>query len=155
MKKIVTFLLLILFVLGATSCSSKTTTVSLSDDRDEIKTVAIIELSKDYYEGDVTKLFDENKPISIIDDEQKDAFLQELLSLEFKKSFSLLPIPMDGGVDFSGYVVAIAYIDGGYDLIAEHGQFSADVDDNKTKYGYSHDDYCGELAWAYFINKYL
>lgn len=61
-----------------------------------------------------------------------------------------------GGCDYDGYIIAIVYSDGGYDIIAEGGSYSYAVgSDGQGQHKYDHSDYCGKTPWSEFIGKYI
>ena len=92
----------------------------------------------------------------ILEPEQHSNFLDALCTLDFEKEVVFFPIPMDGGYDYDGYIIAIIYSDGGYDIIAERGLYSYAVGrDGQGQYKYDHSDYCGETPWAEFFKEYI
>jgi hypothetical protein len=82
--------------------------------------------------------------------------LDSLGSLTFEKEVVFFPIPMDGGCDYDGYIIAVIYSDGGYDIIAARGLYSYAVSsDGKGRHKYDYSNYCGETPWAEFIEDYI
>lgn len=155
MKKAFIFIMSMLLFFTLTSCATIRKNVELSQDSAQIQSLEIYDVSHKYYEGDVTALRKENTPIHIIDAESQSEFLDDLRTLEFEEVVFFF-IPMDGGCDYSGYVIAVVYSNGGYDIIAEEGLFSYAVgEDGEGRYRYDHSDYCGEQSWAEFIEGYI
>jgi hypothetical protein len=63
---------------------------------------------------------------------------------------------MDGGCYYGGYIIAVNYSDGGYDIIAARGLYSYAVSsDGKGRHKYDYSNYCGETPWAEFIEDYI
>lgn len=142
-----------LLLLG--SCVRVETGAELSGDRQDIKSVDIYDIANRYYEGDVSGLREENAPVFTVPVDTRDEFLDDLAELKFDKEVCLLPVPMDGGYDYSGYVIIISYADDSYDLIASGGQFSySPGQDGRETYRYGYADYCGQEPWDDFIEKY-
>ncbi|MBR6781948.1 MAG: hypothetical protein IKM33_01965 [Clostridia bacterium] len=128
--------------------------IKLSKDESVIQSIDIYCVEDAYYEGDVSGLRSEISPVCTLTAEQQDDFVKELLSLKFETEIYLLPMPMDGGYDYEGYVVSVVYDDGSYDLIAEEGQYSyLNVGNGSHKYDYA--DYCGTKDWSAWIETHI
>lgn len=128
--------------------------IKLSKDESVIQSIDIYYVEDAYYEGDVSGLRSEISPVCTLTAEQQDDFVKELLSLKFETEIYLLPMPMDGGYDYEGYVVSVVYDDGSYDLIAEEGQYSyLNVGNGSHKYDYA--DYCGTKDWSAWIETHI
>jgi len=156
MKKITIICLVLILLFSFTSCTTVNKSIELSGDQKSIQSIDIYDVSEQYYEGDITVLRSENTPIYTVNPEQYADFLDELLLLDFEEEAVFFPIPMDGGCDYFGYVISIVYTDGGYDIVAEEGQFSYSLGvDGKGRYKYEHADYCGDVSWVDFVEKYI
>lgn len=128
--------------------------IKLSKDESVIQSIDIYCVEDAYYEGNVSGLRSEISPVCTLTAEQQDDFVKELLSLKFETEIYLLPMPMDGGYDYEGYVVSVVYDDGSYDLIAEEGQYSyLNVGNGSHKYDYA--DYCGTKDWSAWIETHI
>ena len=156
MKKTIALLVSLLLIFCLSSCAIVKKDVVLSQDRNNVQSIEIYNTESAYYEGDIHTFLEENEPIVILEPEQHSNFLDTLCTLDFEKEVVFLPIPMDGGYDYEGYIIAIVYSDGGYDIIAEHGLYSYAVgSDGQGRHKYDHSDYCGETPWAEFIEEYI
>ncbi|MBP3479508.1 MAG: hypothetical protein J6K03_08540 [Oscillospiraceae bacterium] len=155
MKMTINILLLLLLGLILTSCTTIKTDYVLSMDESQIQAIDIYnidDVSKSYSERNIHCLRSECTPTYTLTSEQYTSFLDKLTSMEFEEEIVLIPIPMDGGCDYMGYIVSIVYIDGSYDIIAEEGQFSYS---SVNGYKYSHADYSGTVSWSDFIREYI
>ena len=151
------FSLIAVFILLITLCSCTTVEkgVILSQNRSCVRSVEIYYQEYAYGEGNIHRLREEIRPIVILNPDAHSTFLDRLESLEFEEERSLLPIPTDGGYDYSGYIVAIVYSDGGYDLFAQKGSYSFAIgEDGQEKHKYGHADYCGEIPWSELVTDY-
>ena len=156
MKKIFALLLGFAMIVCLSSCATVKTEVELSQDPANIVSIEIHHPDHAYYEGDIHALRKNNQPVSVLNVEQHTPFLNRLCLLEFEKDVAFFPIPMDGGCDYEGYVVAVVYTDGGYDIVAEKGLYSYAVgEDGQGKHKYDHSDYCGEQPWNEFVEEYI
>jgi hypothetical protein len=129
--------------------------LELSKKQSEIQSINIYNTEEYYSERNIHYFLDENTPSYTLDPTQHKDFLKELFALDFEKDIVLIPIPMDGGCDYSGYIISVVYLDGSYDIIAEKGWFSYVVNERDGLYGYEHADYCGDVAWTEFIESYI
>jgi hypothetical protein len=130
--------------------------VELSQDRTHVQSIEIYHPERAYYEGDIHTFLEENEPIAILGSEHHKSFLDTLCSLKFEKEIVFFPISMDGGCDYDGYIVAVVYSDGGYDMIAEGGSYSYALGrDGQERHKYDHSDYCGDVAWNDFVEQYI
>jgi len=155
-KKIISLIFSLVLVVGLISCATVKTGVELSQERTNVASIEIYHLHRAYYEGDIHALRKTNEPISVLNAEQYSPFLNRLCLLEFEKDVAFFPIPMDGGCDYEGYVIAIVYADGGYDIVAQKGSYSYAVgEDEQGKHKYDHSDYCGEQSWNEFVEEYI
>lgn len=156
MKKIVTLFLALLLIVSLSACAIVKTNVELTQDRANIVSIEIYCTDRAYYEGDIHEFRKTNEPISVLNAEQYAPFLNRLCSLEFEKDVVFFPIPMDGGCDYVGYIVAVVYADGGYDIVAANGLYSYAVGENgEGRHQYDHSDYCGEQAWRQFVEEFI
>jgi len=156
MKKAIALLMSFLLIFCLSSCANIKKELDLSQDRTNVQTIEIYNPEKAYYEGDIHTFLAENEPIFILDPAQHSSFLDALCSLEFEREVVFFPIPMDGGYDYDGYIIAVVYADGGYDVIAACGMYSYAIgDDGEGRHKYDHSDYCGETPWAEFIKGYI
>lgn len=156
MKKTVVLFLGLLLIVSLSACSIVKTNVELTQDRANVVSIEIYRPDRAYDEGDVHELRKTNEPISVLNAEQYVPFLNRLCSLEFEKDVVFFPIPMDGGCDYVGYIVAVVYADGGYDIVAANGLYSYAVgEDGQGRHKYDHSDYCGEQSWNEFVEEYI
>ena len=156
MKKIIALFISLLLIVCFSSCSNIKKDLKFSQDRANIQSIEIFNPDKSYYEGDIHTFLEENEPIVILEPEQHSNFLDTLCTLDFEKEVVFFPIPMDGGCDYVGYILAVVYSDGGYDIIAEGGLYSYAVgSDGQGRHKYDHSDYCGETPWAEFVEEYI
>ena len=157
MKKIFAlFVVSLLLIVCFSSCANIKKDLEFSQDRANAQSIEIFNPEKSYYEGDIHAFLEENEPIVILEPEQHSNFLDALCTLDFEKEVVFFPIPMDGGCDYDGYIIAVVYSDGGYDIIAEGGLYSYAVgSDGQGRHKYDHSDYCGETSWTEFIKEYI
>jgi hypothetical protein len=156
MKKTIALLISFLLLFCLSSCATVKKDVEFSQDRANVSSIEIYNPEKTYREGDIHTFLEENEPIVILEPEQHSSFLDSLGSLTFEKEVVFFPIPMDGGCDYDGYIIAVIYSDGGYDIIAARGLYSYAVSsDGKGRHKYDYSNYCGETPWAEFIEDYI
>ena len=156
MKKITMLLISLLLIFCLSSCANIKKDLEFSQDRANVQSVEIFNPEKSYYEGDIHAFLEENEPIVILEPEQHSSFLDSLGSLTFEKEVVFFPIPMGGGCDYGGYIIAVNYSDGGYDIIAARGLYSYAVSsDGEGRHKYDYSNYCGETPWAEFIEDYI
>jgi len=156
MKKIFALFVSLLLIVCFSSCANIKKDLEFSQDRANVQSIEIFNPEKSYYEGDIHAFLEENEPIVILEPEQHSNFLDALCTLDFEKEVVFFPIPMDGGCDYDGYIIAVVYSDGGYDIIAEGGLYSYAVgSDGQGLHKYDHSDYCGETSWTEFIKEYI
>ncbi|MBQ9779328.1 MAG: hypothetical protein IJW00_00105 [Clostridia bacterium] len=130
--------------------------MEFSQDRANVQSIEIYNPERAYYEGDIHTFLEENEPLAVLNSEHHTSFLDALGTLDFEKEVVFFPIPMDGGYDYDGYIVAVVYADGGYDLIAEGGLYSYAIGSNgQGRHKYDHSDYCGKTPWTEFIKDYI
>lgn len=156
-KILVMIALLLLLLLSLSSCGTIDKKIKLSSHVSEIQTIEIYHIESNYSEGDVSALREENTSYCSVAPTDYDAFLNELTSLPFSEEIPFFPMTaVDGGYDYSGYIISIVYADNSYDLIAEKGQFFYSIGDNGDgKYSYDTSNYHGEVAWTDFVEKYV
>lgn len=155
MKKTIALLISLLLIFCLSSCANIKKDLELSQDRDDVQSIEIYKSERAYYEGDISGFLKTNEPIAVLESELFSSFLDVLCNLEFEEEKVFFPIPMDGGCDYEGYIIAVVYSDGGYDIIAEGGLYSYAVgSDGQGRHKYDHSDYCGETLWIEFIEKY-
>ena len=156
MKKATILLVCLLLLFGLSSCVTVKKNVELSQSRANVRSIEIYNSEKKYSEGEINTFLEENEPVAVLKSEHFTSFLDALGNLEFKEEKVLFPIPMDGGYDYEGYIIAIVYLDGGYDIIAEGGLYSYAVGSNgKGLHKYDYSNYCGDVAWTDFIEEYI
>lgn len=157
MKKIIVLFLCCFLGLSLISCTTKESYPTPSQDVSSIKCIEIYSLEEAYYtEATVLNLRKENIPVRTIDDEKDISdFVSYISTLKFQKVIVHFPIPMDGGYDYYGYVIAIVY-DNGYDIIAGGGLFSYFVNsDGKEHFKYDYSDYCGDENWSEMFENFV
>lgn len=156
MKRGIILFISLALVFCLASCADVKKELELSQDRANVRSIEIYKPERAYYEGDISGFLKNNEPLTVLESEHHTSFLDELCALDFEKEVVFLPIPMDGGCDYDGYVIAIVYSDGGYDIIAEGGSYSYAVgSDGQGQHKYDHSDYCGKTPWSEFIGKYI
>ena len=155
MKKqiIVGFIALVLLCACSGIVESK---VELSQSIENVQSIQIFYTERVYDEGDITEFLEENEPYAILESKNYNDFLDELCELDYQKEVLHLLVPQDGGCDYGGYIIAVLYSNGGYDIIAEKGLFSYSLSKKgKGRYRYDYSDYCGETPWTDFIEKHI
>ena len=156
MKKTITLFMSFLLLFCLSSCATVRKDVELSQDRTNVQSIEIYNPERAYYEGDIHSFLEENEPIAVLDSEHHTAFLDVLCTLDFEKEVVFSLVPMDGGYDYGGYMIAITYSDGGYDIIAEGGSYYYSVGrDGQGWHKYDDSDYCGETPWTEFVEGYI
>jgi len=156
MKKATVLLMGLLLIFCLPSCAYIKKDLQLSQDRANVKSIEIFNPEYAYYEGNIHSFLEENEAAAVLNSESFTSFLDALCALTFEEEAVFFPIVMDGGYDYDGYVVAIQYSDGGYDIIAEGGLYSFALGrDGKERHKYDHSDYCGEIPWTEFIEEYI
>lgn len=156
MKKLSAIIILLLTLIFITSCITVNGTFKLSQSELNITSIEIYKTEEMYDLGNIHFLRDENTPICIIPLQMQEKFINEIESLMYKKEVLLFPIPMDGGFETIGYVIAIVYKDGSYDIVAYNGYFSYTLKANgDERYKYDYSDYCGDEPWDSIIEKYI
>lgn len=156
MKKIVALCLALLLIVCLSACATVKTNKELTQNRANVVSIEIYRSDYAYYEGDIHELRKNNEPISVLNAEQHTPFLNRICQLEFERDVVFFPIPMDGGCDYVGYIIAVVYADGGYDIIAANGSYSYAVgEDGQGRHQYDHADYCGEQSWDEFVEEFI
>ena len=156
LKKVIILLINLLLLVCLSSCANVEKEVELSQDRTNVESIEIYNSERAYYEGDIHGFLEENEPIGVLKSEKISDFLDTLCALKFEEENVFFPIPVDGGYDYNGYMIAIEYSDGGYDIFAEGGLYSYAVDNNgQGRHKYDHSDYCGEVAWNDFVKEFI
>ena len=156
MKKQIIVGFIALILLCACSCSIVESKVELSQSAENVQSIQVFYSERVYDVGNIADFLEENEPFAIFESEKYNDLLNELRELEYQKWVLHLLVPQDGGYDYGGYIIAVLYSDGGYDIIAEEGLFSYYLNkkgEGRCRYDYS--DYCGELPWNDFIKKYI
>ena len=82
--------------------------MEFSQDRANVQSIEIYKPERAYYEGDISGFLKTNEPLAVLDSEHYTNFLDTLCTLDFEKEVVFLPIPMDGGYDYEGYIIAIS-----------------------------------------------
>lgn len=156
MKKGIILFISLALVFCFASCADIKKELELSQDRANVRSIEIYKPERAYYEGDISGFLKSNEPVTVLASEHHAGFLDALCALDFEKETVFLPIPMDGGCDYDGYIIAIVYSDGGYDIIAEGGSYSYAIgSDGQGRHKYDHSDYCGKAPWSEFIGEYI
>ena len=146
----------LLLIFCFSSCANVEKEVDLSQDRANIVSIEIYNSERAYYEGDIHDFLQENEPVAILKSENHTSFLDALCTIKFEEEIVFFPIPMDGGCDYVGYIVAIVYSDGGYDIFAEGGLYSYALgSDGQGQHKYDHSDYCGDVSWNDFVKEFI
>ena len=156
MKKAFLLFVCIVLMFSLSSCATIEKDFELSQECENIQSIEIYNSERFYYERDIHWFRGENTPIALLSEEEYSAFLDSIAKIKFEKEIVFFPIPMDGGCDYQGYIVIIAYADGGYDVISEGGQYSYAIGkDGQGRHTYDYANYCGNEPWADFIEKYI
>ena len=157
MKKLFSCITIVIFsVVFLSSCITVRNKFELSKSREQIVSIDIYNIEGVYTERNVDYLLEENTPIYTIPQVKIEEFLNTLCSFEYKKEVVLFPIPMDGGCDLMGYVIAIIYDDGAYDLVSYSGIFRYSIGKKgQGQYRYDYSDYSGQIDWNEFIVSYV
>ena len=156
MKKTIALLMSFLLLFCLYSCANITKDLELSQDRANVKSIEIYQSERAYDEGDISGFLKTNEPVAVLETENFSSFLDAFCELEFEEEKVFFPIPMDGGCDYEGYIIAVVYTDDCYDIIAEGGSYSYAVGgDGQGLHKYDHSNYCGETPWAEFIEEYI
>ena len=156
MKKQIIVGFVVLVLLCACSCTLVDSKVELSQSAENVQSIQIFYSERVYDIGNIADFLDENEPFAILESEKYNDILNELRELDYQKWVLHLLVPQDGGYDYGGYIIAVLYSDGGYDIIAEEGLYSYYLNkkgEGRCRYDYS--DYCRELPWNDFIKKYI
>lgn len=153
--KILAFILITCICGCLFSCVKVSNRFSPLRDKSGAVCVEIFKVEKNYNERDVDDLRAENTPVCFLENERCREAVELLCELEYTKDILLIPIPADGGCDFNGYVVAIVYEDGAYDLLAEEGLFSYWEKDGNGRYSYDYSDYSGERGFSELIEELI
>lgn len=156
MKKVYLLVISILLMLSFCACTMVQENFKFSQQHDNVKVIEIYNSEKLYDEGNISSFKKENEPIAILETDALSDCLNSIEQLKFEEEKVFFPIPMDGGYQYQGYILIIVYTNGGYDLIASNGQYSYAIGkDGQGKHTYKHADYCGELEWDEFVEKFL
>ena len=156
MKKVIILLISLLLLVCLSSCANIKKEVELSQDRTNVVSIEIYNSERAYNEGDIHGFFEENEPIWVLKSEKNSDFLDALCALEYEEEKVFFPIPMDGGCDYQGYIIAIVYSNGGYDIFAEDGLYSYAIgSDGQGQHKYDHSDYCGDVKWNDFVKGFI
>ena len=154
MKKAFFSFVCMVLMLNLCACATVRKDFELSQERESVKDIEIYKSEQLYDEGDIHLFRSENKPIAIVEEAISDC-LNSIEQLTFEKEKVFFPIPMDGGYHYQGYMMIIVYEDGGYDIISDGGLYSYAIDkDGQGKHKYDYANYCGELVWKDFVEKY-
>lgn len=156
MKKIISVLVVSILTISLSSCATIKKSLKLSQEKSHIQSIEIYNTDHSYDEGSIHVFREKNKPIVVLKKTEISAFLDVLRALKFEKEVVFFPIPMSGGCDYDGYVIAVVYSDGGYDIIAEEGLYSYAVGkDGQGRHKYDHSDYCGKKPWSEIFGEYI
>ena len=156
MKKIICICALMFIMFFLSACITVDVNFKLSQSKTNITSIDIYEVDSVYDHGNVHNLKEENQPIYTITSSKQEQFIKEIESLKYEKEIILFPIPMDGGLNLTGYAIVISYQNGGYDIIGDDGFFSYKLKENgEERYSYDYSNYCGDEPWDSVIWKYI
>jgi len=156
MKKVAMSLVIFILLICLPSCATVKKDAELSQDRSNVRTIEIYNSERRYDEQDIHTFLGENEPVAVLEGDARSDFLDAFCNLKYEREMKLFFIPADGGYDYGGYIIAIRYSDGGYDIFACGGSYSYDAgDDGNGRHRYDYSDYCGETAWTDFVEKYI
>ena len=156
MKKTIALLMSLLLLVFLASCATVEQSYTLSQDGANVQSIEIYRTEMPYDECNIHLFLTEQEPVAVLQPESYADFLDDLCELRFQKEIVLFPIPMDGGCDYVGYIIAVIYSDGGYDLIAGDGLYSYGVGrDGEGEHRYDYADYGGEIPWTELVEGYI
>lgn len=133
--------------------------IQLGCNINDIVAINIYEVEREEYIGSqvddsVLDIRDQCEPAYTLEDEEIEAFVSELLTLEYARD-EIIPLPVDYAHFFApGYVVFIEYSCTGCDIFAEMGIYTHGHYDGGIRYSYSHDDCRGDVSFEQFIEKF-
>ena len=91
-------------------------------------------------------------PIYTLEEEQTEAFLEDLSKIHFKETMVIVLAAVDPSFEWGDYVVKLTYEDGSYTLISDGG-YGETRDANGEAIDVNHYD-CEEKNWLRLILKY-
>ena len=160
MKKALTLILAVLLMLQLSACKvTIEKKMTLGGDVNDVVAISIYEVEREEYIGSdaddsVLNIREECEPICTLDGEEADAFVSELLALEYARD-EKFPLHVDYAHLFApGYVVFIEYSCGGCDVFAEKGIYTHRHYDENIGYNYSPDDCRGDVSFDELIEKF-
>ena len=160
MKRVLTLIFAIFMIFQLSSCKiTIEKEMELGGDINDIVAIKIYEVEREEYIGSqiddsVLDIRDQYEPVYILNDEEIDAFVSELLTLEYARD-EIIPLHVDYAHLFApGYVVLIEYACTGCDVFAEMGIYTHGHYDGGIGYIYSHDDCRGDVSFDEFIEKF-
>ena len=160
MKRVLTLIFAIFMIFLLSSCKiTIEKEMELGGDINDIVAIRIYEVEREEYIGSqiddsVLDIRDQCEPVYILKDEEVEAFISELLTLEYARD-EIIPLHVDYAHLFApGYVVFIEYACTGCDVFAEKGIYThRHYDGGGIGYSYSHDDCRGDVSFDEFIEK--
>ena len=160
MKKVFTLTVAVFLILQLASCKvTIEKEMELGGDNCDIVAISVYEVEREEYIGSETgdsvlDIRDECEPLYTLRGEEIEAFVSELLALEYARD-ELVPLPVDYAHLFApGYVVFIEYACTGCDVFAEMGIYTHRHNDTGISHSYSHDDCRGEVSFDELVEKY-
>lgn len=161
MKKTLILIISVFLIFQLTSCKvTIKTEMALGGEIDDIVAISIYEIEREEYIGSdaddsVLDIPDECEPICTLGGDEADAFVSELLALEYARE-EIFPLHVDYAHLFApGYVVFIEYSCGGCDVFAEKGIYTHRHYDESIGHNYFPDDCRGEVSFTELIEKHL
>lgn len=160
MKRVPALIIVIFMIFQFSSCKiTIEKEMALGGDVNDIVAISIYEVEGEEYIGSdaddsVLDIRSECEPICVLEDEEIEAFVSELLTLEYARD-EIIPLHVDYAHLFApGYVVFIEYSCTGCDVYAEKGIYTHSHYDGGIRYSYSHDDCRGDVSFEEFIEKF-
>ena len=160
MKRAFTLIIVVFLMLQISSCKiTIEKEMELGGDNCDIVAISVYEVEREEYIGSeigdsVLDIRDECEPLYTLRGEEIEAFVSELLALEYARD-EIVPLPVDYAHLFApGYVVFIEYACTGCDVFAEMGIYIHRHNDTGISHSYSHDDCRGEVSFNELVEKY-
>ena len=160
MKRALTFIITVFLILQLLSCKvTIEKKMELGGNVNDIVAISVYEVEREEYIGSETgdsvlDIRDKCEPLYTLRGEKIEAFVSELLALEYARD-EIAPLHIDYAHLFApGYVVFIEYFCGGCDVYAEKGIYTHGHYDGGIRYVYSHDDCRGEVSFNELVEKY-
>ena len=160
MKRALTLIITVFLILQLLSCKvTIEKKMELGGNVNDIVAISVYEVEREEYIGSETgdsvlDIRDKCEPLYTLRGEKIEAFVSELLALEYVRD-EIVPLPVDYAHLFApGYIVFIEYDCTGCDVFAEMGIYTHRHHDTGISHSYSHDDCRGEVSFNELVEKY-